>query len=53
MIRIALLALLVLATVDGPDEHTVWEDEDAAREAALDAVEDAEDDEVAAEADEA
>lgn len=38
-----LLALALAATVDGPGDHTVWEDEDAAREAALDAVEDLDD----------
>ena len=34
MIRLALLLLLV-AAVDGPGEHTLWDDEDAAHEAAL------------------
>lgn len=37
MIRALLLLGLTLAvTVDEPGEHTVWEDEDEAREAALD-----------------
>lgn len=36
MTRLLLLALALVASVDGPGDHTVWEDEDAAREAALD-----------------
>lgn len=36
MIRLLLLALALAVSVDGPGDHTVWEDEDAAREAALD-----------------
>lgn len=43
MIRVLLLILL-LVSVDGAGDHTVWEDEDAAREAALAAAEAAEED---------
>lgn len=45
MVRL-LLPLLMMSTAGGrePAEHTVWDDEDAAREAAFDAAEAAEDD---------
>lgn len=51
MTRLLLLALGLVASVDGPGDRTVWEDEDAAREAVLDEAE-ALDDESESEGDE-